>query len=148
MKIIPAGERSTETEIATAVEACCWTRPYGEANFAYLKFYLCDFIELTKQDKECQRHRLTDLKWHAVLRNIGAHANQPGNAIYEGWLVKLRGGGYAIPVSLITSLRRGGVDTGKCECGGTLRGVMEFDRLWTWCSQCTPVVKAIVNEIA
>lgn len=29
----------------------------------------------------------------------------------------------------------------KCDCGGALRGVEEFGRLWTWCEKCTPVVK-------
>ena len=29
----------------------------------------------------------------------------------------------------------------KCECGGNVRGVEQFGRLWTWCEKCTPVVK-------
>lgn len=33
----------------------------------------------------------------------------------------------------------------KCECGGQVRGVEGFGRLWTWCEKCTPVVKATVN---
>lgn len=33
----------------------------------------------------------------------------------------------------------------KCECGGIVRGVRDFDRLWTWCEKCTPVVKFTVN---
>jgi hypothetical protein len=32
----------------------------------------------------------------------------------------------------------------KCECGGTVRGVEQFDRLWTWCTKCTPVVKVAI----
>ena len=28
----------------------------------------------------------------------------------------------------------------KCECGGTVRGIEQFDRLWTWCEKCSPVV--------
>lgn len=28
---------------------------------------------------------------------------------------------------------------GKCECGGIVRGVKDFDRWWTWCEKCTPV---------
>lgn len=28
----------------------------------------------------------------------------------------------------------------KCECGGQVRGVGQFGRLWTWCTKCTPVV--------
>jgi hypothetical protein len=27
----------------------------------------------------------------------------------------------------------------KCECGGEVRGVDGFGRLWTWCEKCTPV---------
>lgn len=33
----------------------------------------------------------------------------------------------------------------KCECGGQVRGVESFGRLWTWCEKCTPVVKVVVN---
>lgn len=29
---------------------------------------------------------------------------------------------------------------GKCECGGDVRGVSQFGRLWTWCKKCTPVI--------
>lgn len=29
----------------------------------------------------------------------------------------------------------------RCECGGWVRGVREFDRLWTYCDKCSPVVK-------
>lgn len=29
---------------------------------------------------------------------------------------------------------------GKCECGGIVRGVTEFGRLFTYCEKCTPVV--------
>lgn len=28
-----------------------------------------------------------------------------------------------------------------CDCGGTVHGVDQFDRLWTWCDKCSPVVK-------
>jgi hypothetical protein len=28
----------------------------------------------------------------------------------------------------------------KCDCGGTVRGVEQFGRLFTWCDKCTPVV--------
>jgi hypothetical protein len=29
----------------------------------------------------------------------------------------------------------------RCECGGQVRGVSEFGRLFTWCEKCTPIVK-------
>lgn len=28
----------------------------------------------------------------------------------------------------------------KCECGGQVRGVEQFGRLFTWCESCTPVI--------
>jgi hypothetical protein len=28
----------------------------------------------------------------------------------------------------------------RCECGGWVRGVQDFGRLWTYCDKCTPVV--------
>ena len=27
----------------------------------------------------------------------------------------------------------------KCECGGQVRGIEDFGRLFTWCEKCTPV---------
>lgn len=35
--------------------------------------------------------------------------------------------------------KKEGRHVGKCECGGEVRGVEQFDRLWTWCERCTPV---------
>ena len=32
----------------------------------------------------------------------------------------------------------------KCECGGNVRGVKDFGRLFTWCTKCTPVVRVNV----
>lgn len=29
----------------------------------------------------------------------------------------------------------------RCECGGTVYGVRQFGRLFTWCGKCSPVVK-------
>ncbi len=34
-----------------------------------------------------------------------------------------------------------GEKVGKCECGGTVRGVRDFGRLFTWCEKCTPIVR-------
>lgn len=34
----------------------------------------------------------------------------------------------------------------KCECGGDVRGVEEFGRLWTWCESCSPVIKFKIEE--
>lgn len=35
----------------------------------------------------------------------------------------------------------GGKYVCQCECGGDVRGVMQFGQLWTWCERCTPVEK-------
>ena len=29
----------------------------------------------------------------------------------------------------------------KCECGGQVRGIKDFERLFSWCEKCTPVEK-------
>lgn len=31
----------------------------------------------------------------------------------------------------------------KCECGGTVRGVFDFGRWFTWCEKCSPVVRVV-----
>lgn len=28
----------------------------------------------------------------------------------------------------------------KCECGGEVRGIESFGRMFSWCEKCTPVV--------
>lgn len=28
----------------------------------------------------------------------------------------------------------------KCECGGSVRGIESFGRIFSWCEKCTPVV--------
>lgn len=35
----------------------------------------------------------------------------------------------------------------KCQCGGNVRGVRDFGRLWTWCTKCTPVVKVNLGRL-
>lgn len=40
-----------------------------------------------------------------------------------------------------------GRQIGKCECGGIVRGVEQFDRLWTWCEKCSPVVKVTAPSV-
>ena len=96
MIIEPAGRRVTEAEVALAVIAFLRTRSYGEADFNAIFFNLPKYIKLSTADREVSHSRGTEQKWFANVRNIGAHADQPGNAIYEGLLVKRRGGGYQL----------------------------------------------------
>ncbi len=36
---------------------------------------------------------------------------------------------------------------GRCECGGDVRGVRSFGRLWSWCERCTPVVTVRLSKM-
>jgi hypothetical protein len=36
---------------------------------------------------------------------------------------------------------------GKCDCGGEVRGVFDFDRWFSWCEKCSPVVKVDVATV-
>lgn len=35
----------------------------------------------------------------------------------------------------------------RCECGGQVRGISSFGRMFTWCEKCTPVVKVQVSAV-
>lgn len=35
----------------------------------------------------------------------------------------------------------------KCECGGQVRGIRDFGRLWTWCEKCTPVERVNISVL-
>jgi hypothetical protein len=95
--VIPSGDEVTEREVQQAVIDFLPTCAYGEASLKKLMFELPGtWIRLSARDREMQRKRPTDQKWHAMLRNIDAHRDQPGNAIHDGILVKRRGGGYQL----------------------------------------------------
>jgi hypothetical protein len=94
--IIPASERATEAELTLALIEFLRTQAYGEAAFKTIFFNLPKHIKLSPADKEVARERDAELKWHTIIRNIGAHANQPDNPIRQGVLVKRRGGGYQL----------------------------------------------------
>ena len=90
MRIIPAGDQTTEDEMVNAIVAFLRTCAYGEAPFhgvTGLFFNLPKFIQLTPRDREMQRKRPTEQKWFAMVRN----AYRSG--IRDGVLVKRRGGG-------------------------------------------------------
>ena len=102
--IIPAGERATEAELAAALVEFLNRQASGEADFKTIRFYLPKHIKLSAADKEVSRERDAELKWHTIIRNIGAHASQPGNAIHDGVLMKRRGGGYQLASRVKASL--------------------------------------------
>lgn len=95
-KFKPAGNRITEQEVAQVLMKYLATRPYGEATYKEIFFDLTGWIELSDEDKEVARSRDAEKKWHAAVRNISAHYDKPGNAIFEGLLVKARGGGFQL----------------------------------------------------
>jgi len=35
----------------------------------------------------------------------------------------------------------------KCECGGIVRGIEQFGRLFTWCEKCSPVVRISIDSM-
>jgi hypothetical protein len=35
----------------------------------------------------------------------------------------------------------------KCECGGQVRGIEDFGRLFTWCEKCTPVTNITTEAL-
>jgi hypothetical protein len=96
LPIIPLNEELSEQEAALAVEAYLPTCAYGEASYDDLIFNLPGkYLALRPEHRDMQRVR-NEQKWVAALRNISAHHNKPGNAIYEGRLVKRRGGGFQL----------------------------------------------------
>jgi len=44
--------------------------------------------------------------------------------------------------------KKEGQRIGKCECGGEVRGIYQFDRLFTWCETCTSVVKMRASSLS
>jgi len=98
-KFVPAGERTTEHEMALLLLHYLPTKAYGAADLKTLFFELPSFFAFTDKDREMSNSRRYEPKWHSVVRNIAAHADQPGNAIYDGLLVKWdkgKGGGYQL----------------------------------------------------
>lgn len=98
-KFFPAGERTTEQEVAIVLLAYLQTKAYGAADLKTIFFELPSWIVFTVQDREIARRRQYEPRWHAVVRNIASHADTPGNAIHDGLLVKWskgKGGGYQL----------------------------------------------------
>jgi hypothetical protein len=111
-KIIPAGDRIVEGEMALAIEAACRTWSYGEGQMQKLIFYLPTiFIVLTPRDLERQGPR-EEAKWVAVLRNVGRTIKKDATA-FGGRLLYLPGGIFAVrEIAEARSSRRSERDQG------------------------------------
>jgi len=96
LPIIPLNDKLSEQEATQAVLAYLPTCSKCEASYKQMKFDLPNkYLALRPEHRDMQRVRKEEL-WVAALRNISAHHNKPGNAIYEGLLVKRRGGGFQL----------------------------------------------------
>lgn len=84
--------RVTESEIADAVVAILVGRPGGEATIAQLIAEIPSRIHLSAEDLAPSPTRRNEAIWEQQVRNITSHKGSPGNAIYDGKLVSIRGG--------------------------------------------------------
>jgi hypothetical protein len=84
--------RITESEITEVVEAILADRPNGEASIAELVNEIPKRVRLSAEDLAPSPTRNGEAIWEQQVRNITSHKNSPGNAIYEGRLVSIRGG--------------------------------------------------------
>ena len=84
--------RITEGEIAGIVEAILRERPNGEATIAELVEEIPNRVTLSAEDLAQSPTRPNEPLWHQQVRNITSHKDSPGNAIYEGRLIAVRGG--------------------------------------------------------
>jgi hypothetical protein len=84
--------KTTEAEFADAAVAILKDRPNGEATFQDLIDEMPNRIMLSPEDLAQSPTRPNEPVWHQQVRNITSHKDSPGNAIYEGKLVAIRGG--------------------------------------------------------
>jgi hypothetical protein len=84
--------RITEPEIANAVEKILADFPNGEATIAELIAEIPKRVKLSAQDLAPSPTRKNEALWEQLVRNITSHKKSPGNAIYQGRLMSVRGG--------------------------------------------------------
>jgi hypothetical protein len=84
--------RITEGEIADIVEAILRERPDSEATITELVEEIPNRVALSAEDLAQSPTRPNEPLWHQQVRNITSHKDSPGNAIYEGRLIAVRGG--------------------------------------------------------
>ncbi len=84
--------RITEAEIANVVEEILADFPNGEATIAELVAEIPNRVKLSREDLAPSPTRKNEAIWQQQVRNITSHKKSPGNAIYNGRLVPIRGG--------------------------------------------------------
>lgn len=92
-----AGRRITEAEVASIVIELLEESPSGEMNFKELFDAIPTRLALSLADLVTSESRPSEQVWMQQVRNITAHQGAEGNAIKEGKLVPLQGGGFALP---------------------------------------------------
>jgi hypothetical protein len=100
-----AGRRITEAEVANVVIELLDETPNGEMSFAELFEAIPTRLALSLADLVTSTSRPSEQVWMQQVRNITAHQGAEGNAIREGRLVPLLGGGFALPRKKVTRKR-------------------------------------------
>ncbi|WP_166297061.1 hypothetical protein [Bradyrhizobium sp. 2S1] len=84
--------RVTEAEVAEAVEKVLAASANGRATIRELIEEVPNHLKLSAEDLAQSPTRTGEALWEQQVRNITSHKSSPGNAIYEGKLVAIRGG--------------------------------------------------------
>lgn len=84
--------RVTEAEVADAVEEVLIASANGRATIRELIEEIPNYLKLSPEDLAPSPTRAGEALWEQQVRNITSHKSAPGNAIYEGRLVSIRGG--------------------------------------------------------
>lgn len=66
--------------------------PNGEATIGQLVHEIPSRVTLSAEDLAPSTTRPGEAIWEQQVRNITSHKGSPGNAIYEGRLVSVKGG--------------------------------------------------------
>ena len=87
-----AGRRITEAEIADVIVEILQSMKGGRATIGTLVAAILRRLALSLADMVRSRSRPDEQVWEQQVRNVVAHRNIPGNAIFEGRLRKVNGG--------------------------------------------------------
>src|SRR5262245_44115518 len=88
--------RVTENEVAFAIVQIAKQNPNEIATFDQCREGVPDHLNLGPADLAQSPTRPNEKLWEQQIRNIQSHHDQPGNYIYEGYLVHVRGVGYQV----------------------------------------------------